>query len=132
MIKGLKKKAEQILSDNVRLEALLETAQDKAKNNKRKLEDVWQDFSVLLRVLKSWLLREYTAIPWKSLSLSAFAVLYFVIPTDFVPDFVFSVGLLDDIAVIGLVVKSIKMDLDKFLEWEASQQEVKQEENTPQ
>lgn len=124
MIDGLKKRAEQILSDSVRLESLLESAQSKAKKNQQKLEEVWQDFSVLLRVLKSWLRREYTAIPWKSLTMIAFAVLYFVIPTDFVPDFIFSIGLLDDIAMIGMVFRSIKDDIDQFLVWEEARKNV--------
>jgi len=71
--------------------------------------------------------RDYTAIPWKSLSLVAFAVLYFVIPTDFIPDFVFFVGLLDDIAIIGMVIRSIKDDIDLFLEWEVAQDEISEE-----
>lgn len=127
MIERLKKKAEQILSDRVKLESLLQTAQNKAKKNRQKLESVWQDFSVLLRILKSWMSGDYTAIPWKSLSLVAFAVLYFVIPTDFIPDFVFAVGLLDDIAIIGMVIRSIKDDIDLFLKWEAEQNEIGEE-----
>ena len=127
MIERLKKKAEQILSDRVKLESLIRTAQNKAEKNRQKLEGVWQDFFVLLRILKSWVRRDYTAIPWKSLSLAVFAVLYFVIPTDFIPDFVFSIGLLDDIAIIGMVISSIKDDIELFLKWEVTQSEISEE-----
>lgn len=130
MVKGgyelfdkLKQKAEAILSDNSKLDKLVQDAQAKAKANKEKLENVWQDLLTLLRILKLWVTREYTIIPWRSLLLITFAVLYFVVPTDFIPDFIFSIGLVDDITLIAMVVKSVKDDIDKFIQWENEQKD---------
>ena len=46
------------------------------------------------------------------------AVVYFVSLIDLIPDFIVGVGLVDDVAVIGWVLKSIKKDLEEFREWE--------------
>lgn len=130
MVKGgyelfdkLKQKAEAILSDNSKVDKLVQDAQAKAIANKEKLENVWQDLLTLLRILKLWVTREYTIIPWRSLLLITFAVLYFVVPTDFIPDFIFSIGLVDDITLIAMVVKSVKDDIDKFIQWENEQKD---------
>ena len=51
------------------------------------------------------------------------AVVYFVVPTDGIPDFIFALGLLDDVAIIGFVIKSIRGDIDNFRQWQAEQAE---------
>ena len=49
------------------------------------------------------------------------AVLYFVVPFDAVPDFLFGWGLVDDAAVLSFVAAQIAGELDAFAEWQKAQ-----------
>ena len=46
------------------------------------------------------------------------ALVYFLMPFDALPDFIFAFGLLDDIALIGKVVQMCRRDLQAFRAWE--------------
>jgi len=50
------------------------------------------------------------------------AILYFVVPFDAVPDFLFGWGLVDDAAVLSFVVAQIAGELDAFAEWQRAQE----------
>lgn len=82
------------------------------------LKGGYEDFLTLLRLLKSWGTGEYKEVPWKTLWLSILAVIYFVSVVDLIPDFILGVGFVDDFALITWVLGSIKVDLDKFKEFE--------------
>ena len=73
------------------------------------LDDLKTMFELLRAVARgSYRLRKETLI------LIAGAVLYFVIPIDFIPDFIPVAGFLDDAAVIAWVVKTCKTEIDLF------------------
>jgi uncharacterized membrane protein YkvA (DUF1232 family) len=61
---------------------------------------------------------EYREIPWKSLITIIGSVVYFLMPIDFIPDFILSIGLIDDTVLISWAVKSIAKDLEHFSNWE--------------
>jgi len=44
-------------------------------------------------------------------------LIYFVSPIDIIPDFLLG-GLVDDALVLGLIIKQVTSDLDKYREWE--------------
>ena len=59
----------------------------------------------------------------------AAAIVYFVVPFDGVPDFLFGWGLVDDAAVISYVVAQLSSELEAFAVWqEAQEQDVQQQE----
>jgi uncharacterized membrane protein YkvA (DUF1232 family) len=45
-------------------------------------------------------------------------ILYFLNPLDLVSDFLPGAGLIDDMAMLGLVIRSIAKDLELFEVWE--------------
>ena len=49
------------------------------------------------------------------------ALIYFLNPFDLIPDFLPTLGLVDDATLVALVVASISEDLARFREWEAEQ-----------
>ena len=49
-------------------------------------------------------------------------VIYFLMPIDAIVDVIPLVGYVDDIAVIGFVLASVKGEVDKFRQWEKSKQ----------
>lgn len=72
------------------------------------------------RLGSAFVRREYRAIPWGTVVGATAAVLYFVMPIDFVPDFFVGLGMVDDAALIAFVASQIRGDLDKFSLWERS------------
>ncbi len=76
------------------------------------------DLKALIRMSKLWVTRKYTQVDQQTILYSIVAVVYFLTPTDFVPDFIIGLGFLDDIAVLTWVLGLIKTDLDKFKQWE--------------
>ena len=46
------------------------------------------------------------------------AVSYFLMPVDAIPDFILSVGLVDDVALLIWTFKTVKDEIDKFRRWE--------------
>lgn len=59
--------------------------------------------------------------PLKTILYMVGGLLYFVSPIDFIPDFILGIGFLDDITVIGLVIKRVFKEVKRFKDWESSQ-----------
>lgn len=97
---------------------LLVKAGSRLFRNPRALIGVGDRFRAVLRLLKSWAMREYTDVSWRSILLLTAAVVYFVNPMDVIPDMLPVIGLLDDIGVITFVLHSLSEDLRRFQEWE--------------
>ncbi|MFQ5637966.1 MAG: YkvA family protein [bacterium] len=110
--------AEEYAHDREKASYLLEEAEKKAERHKRVLEKVWTDLQSLIRMAKAWIRGEYKEMPWQTIIFAMAGIIYFVNPFDIVPDFLPSVGFLDDATVIGFVLKSIKQDIEEFLHWE--------------
>ena len=97
---------------------IAEYASIKAKFNKKRLPKVWDDLMTFTRLLRAWAKGEYTAVPWRTVALVAGAVFYFLNPFDLIPDFLVQIGFLDDIAVLGAVLRTLGTDLKSFRKWE--------------
>jgi uncharacterized membrane protein YkvA (DUF1232 family) len=65
-------------------------------------------------LIKSYVQGKYTKLPVVTLVKITAALLYFVMPFDFVPDFLPLVGFADDLAIVVWVGKAIKDELDEF------------------
>jgi uncharacterized membrane protein YkvA (DUF1232 family) len=74
------------------------------------------------RMVRRSVNRQYPDVPWQSLVLITAGLIYFVTPVDSIPDFIPLLGFTDDIAILTAIFASISTDLDKFIEWEQSQQ----------
>ncbi len=124
-----KSKAEEYARDPEKTKKLLDEATKKAKGRKKgPLAEVWNYLTALIRLVRAYMSREYTAVPWETIVLSIAAIIYFVMPVDLIPDFIPVAGLIDDAAIISFVIASIKTHLDDFLEWEAEQNQSEVEE----
>jgi len=77
-----------------------------------------EDLKALIRLLKMWVSRKYTSVETQTILYTIVAVIYFVTPTDFVPDFILGLGFVDDMAVISWVLGMIRDDVNKFKNWE--------------
>jgi len=52
-----------------------------------------------------------------NMGIIAGGLLYFIIPADLIPDFIPLVGLVDDIAVLTTIIKSMQGELQKYRTW---------------
>ena len=117
------KGAEARLKEEGRLQSLLKRAIAKAQSNRDRLGEVWEDLQTLMRLLHAYITGRYRVVPWKTLVRIVAAVLYFVNPFDFIPDFLPVLGFIDDISVIGFAVVSVKSDIELFRDWETKTSE---------
>ncbi|UZJ39438.1 YkvA family protein [Prosthecochloris sp. SCSIO W1102] len=115
-----KKKAENVARNPEKVKQIIDSALNKATAQKTssQFQEITDKLQALLRMLKSWLNKEYSVIPWQTIILAFTAIIYFVTPFDAIFDFIPLLGFADDVAVLTAVLASINRDLDKFMEWE--------------
>lgn len=115
-----KKKAENVARNPEKVKQIIDSALNKANAAKAssQFQEITDKLQAMLRMLKSWLNKEYSVIPWQTIILAFTAIIYFVTPFDAIFDFIPLLGFADDVAVLTAVLASINRDLDKFIEWE--------------
>ena len=77
------------------------------------LKDLWQDIVDMWSMLKDYREGRYD-VPWKTIAAIVVALLYFISPIDLLPDFIPGLGYIDDAFVIGLAMKFIGDDMEKY------------------
>jgi uncharacterized membrane protein YkvA (DUF1232 family) len=84
------------------------------------------DLGLLAALCRAYWKGEYRAVNPKALLAIVAALAYFVSPLDLVPDWIPVLGLLDDMAVIGWVMKSWSTELEAFRRWRDQQPQATQ------
>ena len=56
-------------------------------------------------------------IPPDSIAMIGGGLLYFLLPVDLIPDFITSIGYLDDLAVLTTIVNSLKKEISDYRIW---------------
>lgn len=113
-LSALSGKSEKILKDSKRLEELLKKAASKATAEKNRVSEVKRDFFDLIQLVRDYVSGRYREIPWKSLVMIVATILYFVNPFDVIPDFIAGLGLLDDITLLQLVMRQLRVDVENY------------------
>lgn len=108
--------AERLLSRG-RLPALLFAVARKGP----RLGQLREDVRLLQALCVAWWRGEYRAISPRALVTIVAGLLYFVSPLDAIPDWLLGVGLLDDIAVLGWLLKTVSDELEAFRAWRQRQ-----------
>jgi uncharacterized membrane protein YkvA (DUF1232 family) len=116
----MKNKAAEYLNNPKKLNELIDKAKYKAESKKQgPLKEVLDSLMALFRLVRAYAKREYVEVPWQSLLIIVATILYFLIPTDLIPDWIIGLGLIDDAALIGWTMNTVKTDIDGFREWES-------------
>ena len=115
--KKFEKKAKEYVKRPEKTDVLLKDATKKADDKKGSLTEIWDNFQLLLELVSAWRNGEYRKIPTGSIVTIIASIIYFVSPIDLMPDFLIGLGIVDDAAVIGFVLKQITTDLEKFKIW---------------
>ena len=84
----------------------------------RTIGHLWTDLPVLLRLLKAWKQGSYRGLSVRTVASIAVSILYILSPVDAIPDFIPGIGLIDDAAILALLLHSLAQDLAAFRLWE--------------
>jgi uncharacterized membrane protein YkvA (DUF1232 family) len=79
--------------------------------------DVRDHLNVLLRLVKAYANGSYREISLNGIVGTLAALIYFVAPLDFIPDFLI-IGLVDDVAILMWVYNNYRREIEAFLAWE--------------
>lgn len=113
-------KAKATVQDTDRLKALMNTAREKMEQlgAAEATAGLLDGLQVILRMIRAHYRGAYKAFSTATLLLLVFALIYFITPTDLIPDFIPALGLTDDLSVVYFILRQISGDLDKFKDWE--------------
>lgn len=115
-LNGWKLKSYKYVNDKKKAKDLLNKAIDKAMDSEMLLE-VFYKLKLFFNIIRDWSNGTYKEIPTGSIVMIIMSLVYFVSPMDLIPDFIISIGLIDDAVVIGYVFKQVIRDLEKYEEW---------------
>lgn len=112
-------KAREYAEDKEKTKKLLKDAVVKAENLDKSgpLNQLYERLMLLFGIVKDWSNGSYKDVPKGSIVMIIIGILYFLSPIDFIPDFIPVGGLVDDAFVVGLVIKQVNSDLDKYKVW---------------
>ena len=115
-------RARRLIASPAELLRAIEEASHKkdTAGNAHALKAVVEDLKAMLNLLKAWAKGRYKGISAAKLLWIAGAVVYFLMPVDLIPDFIFAAGYVDDAMVITWVLSTVGEELEKFKRWRAS------------
>ena len=117
--------AASIVGQRHRLTELIRTA---ARTAARALDrypafaEISESLETALRLLKAYAQGRYREIPYRSILALTAGLIYLVMPLDAVPDILITIGFMDDLAVLSVVIRQISHDLEAFRAWESAQE----------
>ncbi len=121
MYRTVREQAERLLKHPDEARALLKEAASRLQEAIApggQMTAIREEVLTLIRLTSAYMNRTYTDLPWQSIVAALAALVYLVMPFDALPDFIPLGGFLDDAAVLGFVIKSIRDDLRRFRWWE--------------
>lgn len=112
-------KAGKLLQNPTKLFELLKNALSKAGNDGSNdtLGKIRAKLTLVVNLVRSYASGEYRDISRGSIISVIAALIYFVSPIDFIPDFVPMLGFADDLALLTFVLGKLKDELEKFELW---------------
>jgi len=108
--------AKELLENEDKLEKFLQKLEKKLKVIPL-VGDKLSEVPALASLLKSYIQKEYTDIPFGSIIAVISALAYFVSPIDIIPDAIPGIGHIDDAFVVGTCLKLVEDDIRDYLEW---------------
>jgi uncharacterized membrane protein YkvA (DUF1232 family) len=120
VVKDGRVQAEAFARQPRKLRILLDNAIEKAKQaDKGAFKGLWPYLLAMLRLVRAFCGGKYKKIPWESLISIIIAIAYFASPLDLIPDFLPGIGYLDDAMIVRFVYRSVRTELNRFMEWES-------------
>ena len=112
-----KEKAKAFLDDDEKMENLFQEFEKKLRLIP-KIGKRASDVAVLLSMLRAYIKKQYTEVSKTTILAAIAGLIYVVNPMDVVPEYILGVGVLDDAAVVGIILQAMHMDLNKYKKWQ--------------
>ena len=112
-----KEKAKAFLNDDEKMEKLFRDFEKKLKLIP-KIGKRASDVAVLLSMLRAYIKKQYTDVSIATIIAAVAGLIYVINPMDVVPEYVLGVGILDDAAILGIILQAMHMDLNKYKKWQ--------------
>lgn len=116
-------KAEKILNDPKQAKVILEKTKRKMEHPSKSFEDFRTELKTLYDFGSDYFNKSYRDVSLKTMAIVVFALVYFVVPTDIIPDFLLGAGYIDDSMVILWSFRSLKKEIKKYKDWKESKRE---------
>ena len=117
MFENSKNRAYEILKDREKSKKLVNDALKKARQAKGPFNEIFDDLILMLYLAKDYVKGDYREVSAGTIVTIVAGLIYFLTPLDIIPDFIPVVGYIDDAFVLGLVIRQIRVDLDKYRIW---------------
>lgn len=117
--KKIFEKAKQATSSKKKLGDVVSRSTEKLKKlaeESVEWDEMKSKIAMLIKMVKSHISGEYKAFSNPSLLLIVFALIYFITPTDVIPDFIPALGFTDDATVLLLVYRKLSKDIEAYVE----------------
>ena len=115
---NLYKQAERTITSGTGLSKLLDEVFLKIGETTESFYKIQDSVIALTRMVRSWIKGDYKNISTKSIIAVVAALLYFVNPLDLIPDFIPIIGQIDDIFILGYLIKMLNKEIERFMAWE--------------
>ena len=112
--------SEALLNDKDELDNFLQRLEQKIND----MPFVGKKFSmipVMISLVKNYVQGKYTTVPYGTILAVLSALVYFLSPIDIIPDFIPLEGYLDDMAVVGLCMNMVSIDIETYEKWRQAQ-----------
>jgi uncharacterized membrane protein YkvA (DUF1232 family) len=86
------------------------------------IEKVGAKLELLMSAVRDYASGSYREVPWLTIALATFAIIYFINPADIIPDLLPLTGFLDDAGVIAAAYGAIVRDLNRYESWKRNQE----------
>jgi uncharacterized membrane protein YkvA (DUF1232 family) len=117
---GMVGSAKRLIKHPEQLRQIIDDAFIKMRKHSNAIREKAADLQIILRLIKAWRAGDYKDISTKAIVILTGAILYFLNPFDAIPDIIPVLGYVDDVAVVGWVVKTFKDEIEKFRLWEST------------
>lgn len=114
---GIKKcanTAKNLINNNEKLNQFLDKAEAfLSKSSSKELRKA----ATIISMVRDYASGAYTEIPINAIIGLVASLVYMVIPTDIIPDIIPVAGMVDDIGVVMVAIKSFDKDIDNYIAW---------------
>lgn len=86
----------------------------------KSITSFFNDIKTVVSMIIDYSKGKYKDVPLNTFAAILFACIYLLMPIDLIPDLIPVFGVLDDIAVIRLILFLIKSDIEKYRLWKDS------------
>ncbi|MCA9597896.1 MAG: DUF1232 domain-containing protein [Myxococcales bacterium] len=90
---------------------------DKLRDVPNRMQKLTNRVRLLLDLVDDYWAGRYRKVRWYSLAVGVAATLYFISPSDLIPDAIPGIGQLDDVLMMAIALRLIRRDLRDYCEY---------------